>query len=348
MHNIITFIALIFCLWIGRSIFIPLAVAVFIWYLLNAITSYYRRIMPCYKSDNKSCAQSNKIYDWISGILSFTTVGGFLYLFATQIKPMLIEFYHSTPILQNKLLAFSDFLFDKIGVSIDINMIPNLPKIAGYIGSSLAGIATSTGMVLIFLIFLFIEQNSFNKKLNAISLPKIKTKKLHYILSSIDENMKKYLFTKTFISAATGIFAYIALKLIGLEYSGVWAFILFLLNYIPTIGSIVACGLPILYALITGDTWHLPILTAVSLISIEIIFGNILDPKLTGKTLNLSTLAILINLVLWGMLWGPAGMFFSVPILVAIYITAAQFESTRWIAVLLSADGEIPEETKND
>lgn len=348
MHNIINFIALIFCLWIGRSIFIPLAVAVFIWYLLNAITSYYRRIMPCYKNDNKSCAQSNKIYDWISGILSFTTVGGFLYLFATQIKPMLIEFYHSTPILQNKLLAFSDFLFDKIGVSIDINMIPNLPKIAGYIGSSLAGIATSTGMVLIFLIFLFIEQNSFNKKLNAISLPKIKSKKLHYILSSIDENMKKYLFTKTFISAATGVCGYIVLRLIGLEYAGVWAFMLFLLNYIPTIGSIVACGMPILYALITGDNWHLPALTTISLIIIQIIFGNILDPKLTGKTLNLSTLAILINLVFWGMIWGPAGMFFSVPILVALYITTAQFESTRWIAVLLSANGEIPEETKND
>ena len=69
---------------------------------------------------------------------------------------------------------------------------------------------------------------------------------------------------------------------------------------------------------------------------------------LQEKTLNISTLAILINLVFWGMIWGVAGMFFSVPILAAIYITTAQFKLTRWIAVLLSADGNIPDETVPD
>ena len=229
-----------------------------------------------------------------------------------------------------------------------MNLIPNLTQIAGYVGSSLAGIATSTGMVLIYLIFMFIEQSSFSKKINSMPLTKIKAKKLRFILSSIDENMKKYLFTKTFISAATGLSAYIALKVIGLEYASVWAFIIFVLNYIPTIGSILACVLPIAYALISGDSWHLAAFTAISLIAIEILFGNILDPKLTGKTLNISTLAILINLVFWGMIWGLAGMFFSVPILVGVYITTAQFESTRWIATLLSTDGKIPDETQND
>ena len=160
--------------------------------------------------------------------------------------------------------------------------------------------------------------------------------------------MKKYLFTKTFISAATGICAYILLKIIGLEYASVWAFIIFVLNYIPTIGSILACALPIAYALISGETWHLAFLTTIALVATEILFGNILDPKLTGKSLNISTLAILINLVFWGMIWGLAGMFFSVPILVAIYITTAQFSSTRWIATLLSSDGKIPDETQND
>jgi predicted PurR-regulated permease PerM len=256
--------------------------------------------------------------------------------------------YHATPLLQEKLLVFSDYVSRLIGINIDINLIPNLPQIAGYVGSSLAGIATSLGMVLIYLIFMFVEQSSFNKKIDAMPLSKIKSKKLRYILNSIDENMKKYLFTKTFISAATGVCAYVLLKIIGLEYASVWAFIIFVLNYIPTIGSILACALPISYALISGGTWNLALLTAVSLIFIEILFGNIIDPKITGKTLNISTLAILINLVFWGIIWGPAGMFFSVPILVAIYITTAQFESTRWIAILLSSDGKIPDETPGD
>lgn len=347
MHNIVFFIGLIFILWIGHSIFIPLLFATFLWYLLNAIATYYRRIMPCKKSD--SCnIYVKQIYNITSIILSFATVGGVIYLFATQVRPMLSELYNATPVLQQKLLMFSEYISKLTGITIDMNLIPNLPQIAGYIGSSLAGIATSTGMVLIYLIFMFIEQSSFSKKIDAMQLTKIKSKKLHFILNSIDENMKKYLFTKTFISAATGLCAYIALHIIGLEYASVWAFIIFILNYIPTIGSILACALPILYALISGDTWHLPVFTATSLIAIEVIFGNILDPKLTGQTLNISTLAILINLVFWGMIWGMAGMFFSVPILVAVYITTAQFSSTRWIATLLSSDGKIPDETQND
>ena len=347
MHNLVFFIALIFCLWIGRSIFIPLLFATFLWYLMNAIAAYYRRIMPCYKSDYCNI-YLRKFYNLISIILSFASVFGVIYLFATQIRPMLSELYNATPILQQKLLVFSEYISKKVGVDIDINLIPNLPEIAGYIGSSLAGLATSTGMVLIYLIFMFVEQSSFNKKIDAMPLNKLKSKKLRFILNSIDENMKKYLFTKTFISAATGVCAYILLHFIGLEYASVWAFIIFILNYIPTIGSILACGLPIAYALISGDTWHLPVFTAISLIGLEIVFGNILDPKLTGKTLNISTLAILINLVFWGMIWGPAGMFFSVPILVAVYITTAQFTSTRWFATLLSSDGKIPDETQSD
>ncbi|MBR3510641.1 MAG: AI-2E family transporter [Alphaproteobacteria bacterium] len=348
MHSLVFFISLMFCLWIGRSIFIPLLFAAFLWYLINAISAYYRKIMPCYKDKNGACALPSKMFNIISNILSFGTIFGVIYLFATQIKPMLSELYNATPILQQKLLSFSNFISTKIGIGFDIDLMPNLPQIASYVGSSLAGIATSTGMVLIYLIFMFIEQSSFNKKINAMPLSKIKAKKLRFILSSINDNMKKYLFTKTFISAATGVSSYIALKIIGLEYASVWAFIIFILNYIPTIGSILACAMPIAYALISGDTWHLPVFTAISLTAIEIVFGNILDPKLTGKTLNISTLAILINLVFWGMIWGLAGMFFSVPILAAVYITTAQFDSTRWIATLLSTDGKIPDETQND
>ena len=348
MHNLVFFIALIFCLWIGRSIFVPLLFATFLWYLLNAIAAYYRKIMPCYKTSTGACKIPSRLYNFTSGVLSLATVGGIIYLFATQIKPMLTELYNATPILQQKLVMFSNYVSGLIGFNIDINLMPNLPELAGYIGSSLAGLATSTGMVVIYLIFMFVEQSSFNKKIESMPISKLKSKKLRFILNSIDENMKKYLFTKTAISAATGLCAYILLRIIGLEYASVWAFIIFILNYIPTIGSILACALPIAFALISGDTWHLALFTAISLISLEIIFGNIIDPKLTGKTLNISTLAILINLVFWGMIWGLAGMFFSVPILAAIYITTAQFSSTRWIATLLSSDGKIPDETQPD
>jgi predicted PurR-regulated permease PerM len=153
---------------------------------------------------------------------------------------------------------------------------------------------------------------------------------------------------KTIISGMTGLTAYIWLRAIGLEFAGAWAFLMFIMNYIPTIGSIIACALPIMFALAVGPSIHLAILTAAGLIGLEILFGNILDPKLTGKTLNLSTLAILINLVFWGMIWGFVGMFLSVPLLMIIFIITAQFDSTRPIAVLLSARGNIPDIRNDD
>ena len=203
-------------------------------------------------------------------------------------------------------------------------------------------------MILIYMIFMFIEQSTFNKKFSALFPNKTKYKKVRYIIDSIDDNMKKYLFMKTLLSGITGVLSYFWLQAIGVEFAGIWAFIVFVTSYIPTIGAIVACGLPILYSLVTAPSLHQPILTAVGLITLQIVFGNILEPKFTGKTLNLSTLAILINLVFWGVIWGVAGMFFSVPLLVAIFIITAQFDSTRWIAVLLSADGKIPDKSIDD
>ncbi len=347
MNGIIIFAALIFFLWIGRSILIPLLIAAFLWYLMNAISDYYRKIFPYKHPNTKREKAWSIIYNWISYIATLITVGGVIYLFVTQIKPMFSELVAALPAIQEKLVNLGAYLSQSIGVKFDANMLPNITKIATNIGSSLAGIATSMGMILVYMVFMFIEQSTFNKKFSALFPNKRQSKKSRFILDSIDTNMKKYLFIKTTISAITGIASFIWLQLIGVEFAGIWAFIVFITSYIPTIGAIVACTLPILYSLVSAPTLQQPILTAVGLIGLQIIFGNLLEPKLTGKTLNISTLAILINLVFWGMIWGIAGMFFSVPMLVAIYIICAQFDSTRWVAVLLSADGNIPDKNED-
>ena len=347
MNGIIIFTLFIFLLWIGRSILIPLLIAAFLWYLMNAISDYYRKVLPFKTSETKLKKIYFHIFNWISNIASLATVCFVIYLFITQIKPMFSELVYMLPTLQEKLTMFGIYLSKSIGFTFDANMIPNITQIAANIGASVASIATSMGMVLVYMLFMFVEQSTFNEKFSALFTSKRQSKKSRYILDSIDYNMKKYLFVKTMISAITGIASFILLNLIGVEFAGVWAFIVFIANYIPTIGAIIACGLPILYTLATAPTLQQPILTAAGLIGIQILLGNIIEPKLTGKTLNISTLAILINLVFWGMIWGVAGMFFSVPLLVATYIICAQFDSTRWIAILLSADGIIPDKNED-
>ena len=343
MTRFLTIICILFLLWTGRSILIPILIAGFAWYLINAIYEYYRRIFPS--------KPTKKIYDFLFNCLayitSFATLCLVFILFVTQIKPMFTELLGALPGLQVKLTELANYLYNSIGLTFDAKFLPNITQMATNIGTSIAGIATSFGMILVYMVFMFVEQSTFNDKFAAMFPNKRQSKKLRYILDSIDTNMKKYLFIKTMISAVTGLASFVWLYLIGVEFAGIWAFIVFVANYIPTIGAIVACGLPILYTLVTAPTLQTPILTAAGLIGIQILLGNIIEPKLTGKTLNLSTLAILINLVFWGTIWGIAGMFFSVPILVAILIITAQFDSTRWIAVLLSEDGIIPDKNED-
>lgn len=346
MTGLIVFAGLVLFLWIARSILIPLLIAGFLWYLMNAISDYYRRALPHKKPTDRRSRILSRIFDWTAHIATLGTVCLVMYLFATQIRPMFSELLTALPTIQEKIVNLGTYLSDSIGLTFDANMIPNITKIAANIGSSVAGIAASFGMVLVYMIFMFIEQSTFNRKFSAMFPNKRQSKKMRYILDSIDTNMKKYLFIKTSISAITGVASFIWLQFIGVEFAGIWAFIVFITSYIPTIGAIVACGLPILYSLVSAPTLQQPILTAIGLIGMQILFGNIIEPKLTGKTLNLSTLAILINLVFWGMIWGIAGMFFSVPMLVATFIICAQFDSTRPIAILLSADGNIPDKNE--
>ena len=347
MNGLIIFGAIIFALWIGRSIFIPLLVAAFLWYLINAISEYFRRVFPYQTPHNRHERIWDYIFYSISYATSFAVIAGAIYLFSSQVKPMFSELVSALPAIQEKLVSFGNYLSSYVGLKFDANMIPNITKIAANLGSSAAGFATSIGMVFVYMIFMFVEQSTFNKKFTALIPNKSRAKKMHYIIDSIDDNMKKYLFMKTMVSGITGIASYIWLQMIGLEFAGVWAFIVFITSYIPTIGAIIACSLPILYSFTVSTGWELPLLTAGGLIGLQILFGNIMEPKLMGKSLNLSTLAILINLVFWGMIWGIAGMFFSVPILVGIYIVAAQFDSTRWLAILLSADGKIPDKNED-
>lgn len=347
MNKLLAFCATVLLLWVGRSIFIPILVAAFLWYLINAISDYFRRIFPFRTPKKKNERIWNFVFNTIAYIMSLFAICAVTYLFATQIKPMFSELVAALPAIQEKLTIFGNYLSASIGLKFDTNMIPNITKVAANIGSSAAGFATSIGMVFVYMIFMFIEQSTFNKKFTAMIPNKSRARKMRYIIDSIDNNMKKYLFMKTVISGITGIVSYLWLQMIGLDFAGVWAFIVFLTSYIPTIGAIIACSLPILYSFTAAPGWELPLLTAGGLIGLQILFGNIMEPKLMGKSLNLSTLAILINLVFWGMIWGIAGMFFSVPILVGIYIVAAQFDSTRWIAILLSADGKIPDKNED-
>jgi len=352
MNSIVFVVAATFILYVGRTIFIPFLVGVLVWYLLNATAAYYRKVLPFYKAEEQKpkskkaarpYAQFGKFaFDALSFLMSALTFGGLAYAFTTQIRPAFSGLVARLPEIQERLLTFKNYISESTGLTIDETMLPDTGAVLGSIGASVTQFSAAMGLVLVYIFFLYIEQSTFSKKLAALFPQKTQFTKMLYIMKSIDRNMKKYMFVKTFTSVLTAVTSYMLMSYLGLEFAGVWAFIIFIMNYIPTIGTIIAVTLPVLYSLIITNDAEFTILLATGLVSLQVLISNILEPRIMGKALNLSTLAIILNLVFWGMLWGPVGMFFSVPLLVAAFIATAQFDSTRWIAILLSANGEIP------
>jgi len=137
------------------------------------------------------------------------------------------------------------------------------------------------------------------------------------------------------------VLSYIFMKVVGVDFAEFWAVLIFLLNFIPTIGSIVATIFPSLITLVQFESYTPFFVVLGGVTAIQVCVGNILEPRLMGNSLNLSPLVILLNLSLWGLIWGIPGMFLCVPFLVISAIVFSHVPQTRSIAILLSRDGQI-------
>jgi predicted PurR-regulated permease PerM len=152
----------------------------------------------------------------------------------------------------------------------------------------------------------------------------------------------------TWMSVLTGVLSSIVLYFIGVDYPVFWGFIIFLTNYIPNIGALIGVLFPATLALVQFDTSWQFIAVIVALGGIQFILGNVVEPRLMGNSLNLSGLAIVLALGIWGAIWGITGMLLAVPITVMLMIIFAQFPATRPLAVLLSSDGKVDDLLEKD
>lgn len=201
---------------------------------------------------------------------------------------------------------------------------------------------SSMVMVLVFLVFMLLESPTVDKRLrNAFNGSA--GDRIIKIAGSIVSQISKYLRTLAVISLATGICVAVALSIIKVDFAISWGILAFFLNFIPTLGSIVASVPPVLIAVVQfyPEGWP-AIITALSLLSIQFLIGNILTPKIMGDTLDLSPVVILLSLLCWGLIWGIAGALLSVPILVMIKIICENIPSLNFIAKMIcSSKGDI-------
>jgi AI-2 transport protein TqsA len=215
------------------------------------------------------------------------------------------------------------------------SMLNSLGSIAR---AGVGGLASFT-LVLLITVALIIARKSVDERLRrAAGSATGRGEDTARVISAIDAGIQTYMALKTGLSVAFGLCLFAVLSIFGVDFAVLWGFLAFLLNYIPTVGPAVAAapGVVILW-LLHGQSTGFAIVGTVSIIAVPFLFGNLIEPKLFGDSLNLNFFAVLFALLLWGFLWGVAGAFISVPIIMAVSVICREVPALRVIHELLRA-----------
>lgn len=221
--------------------------------------------------------------------------------------------------------------FKNLGDMIDPGYAMGL---AATILNGLTDVLTNVFLIFFTVIFILLEASTVDTKVEAAFGRSTKSLQRPRIFLA---NLGRYLGIKTVVSMATGLSAGLLTWAIGLDFPLLWAMLAFLLNYVPTIGSIIAAVPAVLMALVQLGYGEASA-TAVGFVGINLVFGNFIEPRLMGYGVGISPLIVFVGLVFWGFVFGPVGMLLSVPLTMTLKLALERDERTRWIAILLGSE----------
>lgn len=323
---------------VGESILVPFVFGLLLWFVARSIKNLLEKIPFVKRFFPK----------WITSLLVFGIlilgVGFISKMLTSSISSLLTSYESYQNNLNVVLLNINSMLHIDIYESVESALGDfDFSSILSNIANSISGIFSETFMIILYTLFIFLEESNFKDKLVRMTASKESHDKMNTILQKVNSSVANYLRLKTLVSLLTGFLSYLALLFVGVDAPIFWAFLIFLLNYIPTIGSLIATLFPSIFCLVQfGElTPFVTVLIAVGVI--QVVIGNVVEPRIMGKSLNLSPLATILALSLWGQIWGVVGMIISVPITVILVIILSQFEGARNIALLLSEKGELEE-----
>ncbi len=318
---------------VARDLFIPFAVALMLWVLIQALADAVGSLS----------LGGRRLPAWArlaaAGVVIGAAGWGMLRLVVRNAERVaaLLPGYQQN--LEQRLAEWGPKLglgaMETLG-----DLVGDVPvmDLVGRLAQALGAFAGTVGLVLIYLLFLLVEQRFFPAKLAALCGDSDTTRSWTEALGRARRQIQGYVGIKTAASAVTGLASYAVLRYLGVDLAGFWALLIFALNFIPTLGSIVAVVFPLLLVLVQFDAPARPFLVAaIGLIGIQVVVGNVLEPRWMGDSLNLSPLALILALSAWGAMWGVVGMFLSVPLTVIVAILCNQWPRSRGIAILLAA-----------
>ena len=336
---------LIFLLTFFKDLLKPLALGIVLWYLIKAFNGLIEKIKFRGKPMNH----------WIRRAIALLAIVGVI---EASIQILIANINQIITNYPTYIATLNSMIVD-IGNELGLENLTEDVKgkiselhIEGFLKDMVTSTSTLVGnlfLVIIYTVFMLLEENSFVKKLSLVFNSHGQVEKISYLMNQVYHSTNKYMLVKAFVSAATAILGYLVMVIVGVDFAFLWALLIFALNFIPYVGSIISTLLPATFSILQfGSFWPFAWVFG-SIMIIHTIIGNYVEPKVMGKSLNLSPLVVLVALAFWGSVWGLLGMLLSVPFTSIMLITFAQFPSTRGIAIMLTENGDIEGlQIKND
>ena len=338
LMGIIAFAVVLFLLVQAKFILIALAIAIILFSLTSdAINSISRLRVGQFR-----------IANWLASIAAVFLIASSLLTLAglviSQINTVLSTTLSYTDDAQRAIAQMFSWMGEDVEESV-LQTVRSI-EISGYLRSAAgqAGtILSQVVLIILFVGFLFAERVWFNTKLENLMADRTQAERVTRIIGSIIRRVNRYLLVKGLISTVTGLLIFMIMSVFNLQFAVAMGLLTFVLNFIPSVGSIIATLVVTLVAYIQVPEPQTAVLIFVLAGMTQFLLGNVIDPMLMGKTLRLSSFGIIISLAFWGAIWGIPGMFLAVPFMVAVMIVCSHIPAARPVAVLLSREG-LPEE----
>jgi predicted PurR-regulated permease PerM len=313
------------------GILTPLALALFINVMIDGLARMLRRIPRFPPKAALPVAIGISVI--VFGLITYVVISN-ASLFAGQIA-----------IYGPKL----DTLIARVAQAVGVKAAPTLMQLLdrlnpdaylGKIAESLQGFATDAVLVMIYLGFVLASRQGFERKTQSLFPRPEGRRRAAEVFLRIRNGIENYLWIQAVTCGLIAVASGCVMAALGLDNALFWAFLIFIVGFVPIIGGAIGVLAPPLFALVQFDTWWRAAAMLAGLQVINFIVGNIIYPRLQGRRLNIDPVVILLSLAFWGAIWGFAGMFLSTPLTVVAMVITAQFPGTRWIAVLVSSDGD--------
>jgi len=278
--------------------------------------------------------------NWLAMLLVVAGIVVFGVLMGMIVGSSVADFRSDIPTYQSRLTELTGGIFSRLeGWGIDLADLRSsfnpaaALSLAGNTLASFGNLMTNAFLILLTVVFILAEEVGFSEKLNRTSAD---TRKTVAAIEKFTNAVNRYVAIKSMMSLLTGLLVLIWLRILGVDYFVLWGLLAFLLNFVPTLGSIIAAVPAVLLALVQLGPAD-AVAVAAGVVAINFGVGNVLEPRVMGKGLDLSTLVVFLSLVFWGWVLGPVGMLLSIPLTVTIKIALESFEDTQWLGVMLGA-----------